>query len=101
MYPLLTLLGAAVGAYGTLIGGGPLQVPALVYLLDFLLPVATATSQFMLLIMSSLGSVAHLLAGSFVRGHWRTLKNKSFQPSVHFTLLCPLPFLGNRVNYQY
>jgi hypothetical protein len=34
MYPLLALLGAAVAAYGTLIGG-PFQVPALVYILDF------------------------------------------------------------------
>jgi uncharacterized protein len=48
-------------------------MPALVYLLDFPLLIATATSQLMLLIMSSLGSVAHILAGSFVQGHRRTL----------------------------
>ena len=55
------------------IGGGPFQVPVLVYLLEFPLHVATATSQFMLLIMSSVGSASHLLAGSFVHGHRRTL----------------------------
>jgi uncharacterized protein len=54
------------------IGGGPFQVPLLVYLLGFPLHVATATSQFIVLIMSSIGSVAHLLAGSFVHGHRRT-----------------------------
>jgi uncharacterized membrane protein YfcA len=54
------------------IGGGPFQVPILVYVLEFPLHIATATSQFMLLIMSSIGSVAHILAGSFVHGHRRT-----------------------------
>jgi uncharacterized protein len=53
------------------IGGGPFQVPVLVYLLDFPLHVATATSQFMLLMTSSVGSVSHLLAGSFGHGHQR------------------------------
>jgi uncharacterized membrane protein YfcA len=65
------LIGGIASMFG--IGGGPFQVPILVYVLDFPLHIATATSQFMLLIMSSIGSVAHLLAGSFVHGHRRTL----------------------------
>ncbi|HXH12163.1 MAG TPA: sulfite exporter TauE/SafE family protein [Alphaproteobacteria bacterium] len=69
------LLSLAIGGLSSMlgIGGGPFHVPALVYFLDFPLHVATATSQFMLLIMSSIGSMSHLLAGSFVHGHRRTL----------------------------
>jgi len=69
------LLSLVIGGLSSMlgIGGGPFHVPALVYLLGFPLHVATATSQFMLLIMSSIGSVSHLLAGSFVHGHRRTL----------------------------
>ena len=69
------LLSLVIGGISSMfgIGGGPFQVPVLVYLLDFPLHVATATSQFMLLIMSSVGSVSHLLAGNFVHGHRRTL----------------------------
>jgi uncharacterized membrane protein YfcA len=69
------LLSMVIGGISSLfgIGGGPFQVPVLVYILDFPLHVATATSQFMLLIMSSIGSVSHLLAGSFLHGHRRTL----------------------------
>jgi uncharacterized membrane protein YfcA len=69
------LLSLVIGGISSMfgIGGGPFQVPVLVYLLAFPLHVATATSQFMLLIMSSIGSVSHLLAGSFVHGHRRTL----------------------------
>lgn len=68
------LLSLVIGGLSSMlgIGGGPFHVPVLVYLLGFPLYVATATSQFMLLIMSSIGSVAHLLAGSFVHGHRRT-----------------------------
>jgi uncharacterized membrane protein YfcA len=69
------LLSLVIGGISSMfgIGGGPFQVPVLVYILAFPLHVATATSQFMLLIMSSIGSVSHLLAGSFVHGHRRTL----------------------------
>lgn len=55
------------------IGGGPFQVPVLVYLLHFPLHVATATSQFMLMIMSLVGSVAHIVAGNFDQGFMRVL----------------------------
>lgn len=73
--PLGVLLSLVIGGISSLfgIGGGPFQVPVLVYILDFPLHVATATSQFMVLIMSSIGSVSHLLAGSFLHGHRRTL----------------------------
>jgi uncharacterized protein len=68
---LSLLIGGISSMFG--IGGGPFQVPVLVYILAFPLHVATATSQFMLLIMSSIGSASHLLAGSFVHGHRRAL----------------------------
>jgi uncharacterized membrane protein YfcA len=69
------LLSLVIGAISSMfgIGGGPFLVPVLVYILHFPLHVATATSQFMVLLMSSIGSVSHLLAGSFVHGHRRTL----------------------------
>jgi uncharacterized membrane protein YfcA len=74
-YPRGVLLSVAIGGISSMlgIGGGPFHVPVLVYLLEFPLHIATATSQFMLLLMSSMGSIAHLLAGSFVHGHRRTL----------------------------
>jgi uncharacterized membrane protein YfcA len=69
------LLSLVIGGISSMfgIGGGPFQVPLLVYLLEFPLHVATATSQFMLLLMSSIGSVSHFLAGNLVHGHQRTL----------------------------
>jgi hypothetical protein len=73
--PLGVLLSFFIGGIASMlgIGGGPFQVPILIYVLGFPLHIATATSQFMLLIMSSIGSVAHLLAGSFGHGHRRTI----------------------------
>jgi uncharacterized membrane protein YfcA len=61
------LLSFSIGWIASLlgIGGGPFHVPVLVYLLHFPLHIATATSQFMLMIMSLVGSVSHLVAGSF------------------------------------
>lgn len=61
------LLSFGIGWIASLlgIGGGPFHVPVLVYLLHFPLHIATATSQFMLMIMSLVGSVSHLVAGSF------------------------------------
>jgi uncharacterized protein len=55
------------------IGGGPFHVPVLVYLLHFPLHIATATSQFMLMIMSLVGSTAHITAGNFDHGFIRML----------------------------
>jgi hypothetical protein len=73
--PLGVLLSFIIGGIASMlgIGGGPFQVPVLIYVLNFPLHIATATSQFMLLIMSSIGSMAHILAGGFVHGHRRTL----------------------------
>jgi uncharacterized membrane protein YfcA len=55
------------------IGGGPFYVTMLVYPLHFPLHVATATTQFMLMIISLSWSLAHLIAGGFDHGLWRTL----------------------------
>src|SRR2546428_801777 len=69
--PMATCIASIIGL-GSYSAPPRFQVPVLVYLLGFPLHVATATSQFIVLIMSSIGSVAHLLAGSFVHGHRRT-----------------------------
>lgn len=55
------------------IGGGPFYVAMLVYPLHFPLHVATATTQFMLMIISLSWSSAHLIAGGFQHGLFRTL----------------------------
>jgi len=55
------------------IGGGIIHVPALVYLLNFPLHVATATSHFILAIMALTGTVVHIVTGSFVQGVHRTV----------------------------
>ena len=55
------------------IGGGFLYVPALVYLLRFLVHIATATSLFVLTITAFTGSVTHVAAGLFHHGISRTI----------------------------
>jgi uncharacterized membrane protein YfcA len=55
------------------IGGGFLYVPALVYLLDFPIHIATATSLFVLTITALTGSVTHLAAGLFHHGFDRAI----------------------------
>ena len=55
------------------IGGGPFYVTMLVYPLHFPLHVATATTQFMLMIISLSWSAAHLIASGFGHGMFRTL----------------------------
>jgi uncharacterized protein len=50
------------------IGGGIIHVPALVYLLNFPIHVATATSHFILVIMALTGTIVHILNGSFGQG---------------------------------
>lgn len=49
------------------VGGGFIHVPALVYLLNFPVHVATATSHFILAIMTFTGTVVHILTGTFTR----------------------------------
>jgi len=50
------------------IGGGIIHVPALVYFLNFPVHIATATSHFILVIMSLTGTIVHILTGAFAHG---------------------------------
>lgn len=54
------------------IGGGIVHVPMLVRLLNFPVHIATATSHFMLAIMSLTGTVVHIITGTFSHGIYRT-----------------------------
>jgi uncharacterized membrane protein YfcA len=54
------------------VGGGFIHVPILTRLLDFPVHIATATSQFVLAIMSLTGTLVHVAQGVFVRGLRRT-----------------------------
>jgi uncharacterized protein len=69
------LLSFGIGLVSSMlgIGGGPFYVTMLVYSLHFPLHVATATTQFMLMIISLSWSSAHLIAGGFQSGIFRTL----------------------------
>ena len=51
------------------IGGGIIHVPALVWLLNFPVHIATATSHFILAIMALSGSLVHLEKGSLSHGY--------------------------------
>jgi uncharacterized protein len=51
------------------IGGGVIHVPLMVGLLGLPVHVATATSHFILAIMSGSSSITHFLLGSFTNGH--------------------------------
>lgn len=55
------------------IGGGIIHVPALVYLCNFPVHIATATSHFILAVMSFTGTGVHILSGTFSRGLRRTI----------------------------
>ncbi|MSP79421.1 MAG: sulfite exporter TauE/SafE family protein [Dehalococcoidia bacterium] len=71
-------LGAAislfVGFFSSVlgIGGGIIQVPVLAYTLNFPILIATATTQFILMIMSLAGVATHIVVGDFTSG-WRRL----------------------------
>jgi uncharacterized protein len=71
--PLLrgTLYSLGVGFVSSFlgIGGGVLHVPLLVRALGFPTHIATATSHFVLAQMSAVGSLTHVIAGSFSHGH--------------------------------
>jgi uncharacterized protein len=69
------LLSFGIGLIGSMlgIGGGPFYVTMLVYSLHFPLHVATATTQFILVIISLSWSSAHFIAGGFEHGIFRTL----------------------------
>jgi hypothetical protein len=51
------------------IGGGVIHVPLLVRALGFPTHIATATSHFVLAVMSGVGALTHVVAGSFAHGH--------------------------------
>ena len=68
------LLSLVVGFISSLlgVGGGFIHVPILTRLLDFPVHIATATSHFVLAIMSLTGTLVHVAQGVFVRGFRRT-----------------------------
>jgi uncharacterized membrane protein YfcA len=68
-------LSTAVGYLSTLlgVGAGFIYVPVFVYLLDFPVHVATATSQFILALTAFTGTVTHILGGFFHHGMRRTI----------------------------
>jgi uncharacterized membrane protein YfcA len=68
---LSTIIGWASTLLG--VGAGFIYVPALIYLLDFPIHFATATSQFILTITAFTGSVTHVLGGLFHHGWRRTV----------------------------
>jgi uncharacterized membrane protein YfcA len=73
-YPLMGLvvfffLGFIASFLG--IGGGSLIVPLLVYLLNFPVLIATATSQFIVAILTLTGTTVHIWIGSFHHGAHR------------------------------
>ena len=51
------------------IGGGVIHVPLLVRALGFPTHIATATSHFVLAVMSGAGALTHVFTGSFAHGH--------------------------------
>jgi uncharacterized protein len=55
------------------IGGGIIHVPALVYLMNFPVHVATATSHFVLAVMALTGTGVHVATGAFSSGVRRTV----------------------------
>ena len=55
------------------IGGGIIHVPALNYLLNFPVHIATATSHFILAIMALTGTIVHIWTGTFAHGVHRTI----------------------------
>jgi uncharacterized membrane protein YfcA len=67
-------LSAGIGLISSLlgIGGGFIQVPLFILLFNFPTYIATATSQFMLAIMSLSGSLTHVAAGDFADAARRT-----------------------------
>jgi uncharacterized membrane protein YfcA len=89
--PLLGIvISLAVGYLSSFlgIGGGIIHVPALVFFLDFPVHIATATSQFMLAIMSLTGTLVHIWDGSL-------------KPGVEYTLCLAIGvLLGSPVGAQ-
>jgi len=55
------------------IGGGIIHVPVLVHILDFPVHIATATSHFVLAVMSLSGTVVHIVSGALSKGVLQTI----------------------------
>ena len=55
------------------IGGGIIHVPALVYILNFPVHIATATSHFILVFTALTGTIVHIVEGSFSHVIYQTL----------------------------
>lgn len=55
------------------IGGGIIHVPVLVHVLDFPVHIATATSHFVLAVMSLSGTIVHILSGTLLKGLLQTI----------------------------
>jgi hypothetical protein len=68
-------LSFAIGYVSSLlgIGGGIIHVPMMVCLLDFPVHIATATSHFVLAIMALIGTITHVVTGSFTDGFYSTV----------------------------
>jgi len=68
-------LSVAVGYFSSLlgIGGGIIHVPAMAYILNFPVHIATATSHFTLAVMALAGTLVHIATGSFDHGIRRTM----------------------------
>lgn len=62
-----SILSSIIGVFSSFlgIGGGVFHVPTLTYLLNFPVHLATATSQFILMIMSLCSSLVHITTGTF------------------------------------
>lgn len=54
------------------IGGGIIHVPALIRVLRFPVPLATATSHFILALVALVGTMVHIMTGAFAHGVRRT-----------------------------
>jgi uncharacterized membrane protein YfcA len=67
---LSLVAGYLAGFFG--IGGGLIYVPLMAYLLNFPVHLATATSQFVLAMMTFTGTLVHIWTGSFHHGAHRT-----------------------------
>jgi uncharacterized membrane protein YfcA len=65
------LFGVLIGFVSSFlgIGGGIFQVPLMIGYLGFPAAIATATSQFVLAILSAVGTTTHVLSGGFAGGH--------------------------------
>ncbi len=100
------------------IGGGIIHVPVLIYFLDFPVHIATATSQFVLAIMSLAGTAVHISHGSFHPGVVRhtmslaigvllgapvgaQLSNRLRGPWIVRTLALALGAVGIRISIMY